>query len=154
MSCCVSGLKEIAVNFLDISFQIIEPRIQQQASVSKYIAKAHHLTQPCSSKGLTWMMVVLLMKDVIFFFLSYPCLSKVPTEKYSYKFSNLMLIITKYTFTKSKISYTKYKPVLFRRNLLQRKNTTFVLQFYICNVCTGCVEKNFTVSFSIYLVAV
>ena len=64
------------------------------------------------------------------------------------------LIITKYTFTKSKISYTKYKPVLFRRNLLQRKNTTFVLQFYICNVCTGCVEKNFTVSFSIYLVAV
>ena len=39
--------------------------IQQQASVSKYIAKAHHLTQPCSSKGLTWMMVVLLTKDVI-----------------------------------------------------------------------------------------
>ena len=65
MSCCVSGLKEIAVNFIDISFQIIEPRIQQHTSVSRYIARAHHLTQPCSSKGLTWMMVVLLMKDVI-----------------------------------------------------------------------------------------
>ena len=64
-SCCVRGLKEMTVNFLVTSFQITEPRIQQQANVSKYRAKAHNLTHPCSPKGLTWIIVVLLIKDDI-----------------------------------------------------------------------------------------
>ena len=52
------GLKEIAANFFDMSFQTDEPKIQQQTMASKYIIIAHHFTQPCSSKGLTMITVV------------------------------------------------------------------------------------------------
>ena len=52
------GLKEIAANFFDMSFQTVEPKIQQQTKASKYIIIAHHFTQPCSSKGLTMITVV------------------------------------------------------------------------------------------------
>ena len=139
MSCCVSGLKEIAVNFLDISFQIIEPRIQQHASVSKYIAKAHHLTQPCSSKGLTWMMVALLMKDVI----SVLTLL-IQSTNWEIYLQVLKLGANYYKMhinKKQNIIHKILAPVSFRKNLLQRQkilhlcyNFIFAVYVYACTI--------------------